>query len=209
MSNILYKLYTILSVNLFIHMNLCMFFQVCLRAKLHDILKDDCLQYSDLYTVLENLPNKHIAFQLCEDFLQDTELPTNYLLLILRYMIENLVDVLSEDQILQLRCTELAFKALDQFPNSLKASYWHLTSKPELIVEQLVMNMKIELAKKVVDIFRECIVDDSPLSYLLVKIDEVLAFYGEKSLDVPVIETSLRKDSRLGCKLQTLSSYIN
>ena len=181
-----------------------MLFQVCLRAKLHDILKDEGLQYSELYTVLESLPNKHIAFQLCEDFLQDAELSTKFLLLILRFMIENLIDILSEGQILQLRCTELAFKALDQFPNSLKASYWHLTSKPELIVEQLVMNMKIELAKTVVDIFRESIVESSPLSYLLGRIDEILAFYGEKSLDVPVVETSFRKDSKLGCKLQTL-----
>ena len=175
-------------------------FQMCLRAKLHDILKDNSLQYTGLYAVLENLPNKHIAYELCDDFLQDTELSTRYLLLLLRYMIENLAELLSADQVLQLRCTELAFKALDQFPDHLKAPYWHLTAKPELIVEQLVMNMKIELAKTVVDIYRETITDDSPLSYLLGKIDEILAFYGEKSLDAPIIETATRKDSRMGSK---------
>lgn len=173
-------------------------FQVCLRAKLHDILKDASLQYIDLYAVLDNLPNKHIAFQLCENFLQDTELPTRYLLLLLRYMIENLEDLLSEDQVFQLQCTELSFKALDQFPDSLKTSYWHLTSKPELIVEQLVMNMKIELAKRVIDIYKDSIIDNTPLSYLLCKIDEILACYGEKSLDVPVIEATSRKDSSMG-----------
>ena len=171
-----------------------------MRAKLHDILKDASLQYTDLYAVLDNLPNKHIAFQLCEAFLQDTELPTRYLLLLLRYMIENLADLLSDDHIFQLRCTELSFKALDQFPDSLKTSYWHLTSKPELIVEQLVMNMKIELAKIVVGIYKDSITDNSPLSYLLSKIDDILAFYGEKSLDVPVIEVTTRKDSSIGSK---------
>lgn len=175
-------------------------FQICLRAKLYDVLKDECLEYNKLHHVLDQLDNKHVTFELCDDMLQSSEISTRHSLLLLRYMIENLAETVSTDRVLQLKNSELGFKAVDQFPESLKSSYWHLTSKPELILEQLLMNMKVELAKNVIDVYKDSIVEDGPLSYLLSKIDEVIAVYAEKSLDVPVVETIIRKSSKIGSK---------
>ena len=144
-----------------------------------------------------------MAMELCDDLLQSSEISTHHSLLLLRYMIENLAEIVSPDQLLQLRFSELGFKALDRFPEALKSSYWNLTAKPELVMEQLLMNMKVELAKVVIDIYRENVAENGPLSRLLGRIDEIIAVYAEKSLDVPIIETIVRKDSKLGSKLQT------
>lgn len=159
-------------------------------------MKDDCLEYSKLHSFLDKLENKHVTFELCDEMLISSEISTRHSLLLLRYMIENLVEVVSPDKAVQLRNSELGFKALDQFPESLKSSYWHLTSKPELVLEQLLMNMKVELAKTVIDVYRVSVTEDSLLSNVLVRIDEILAVYAEKSLDVPVIEKTTPKISK-------------
>ena len=103
-------------------------------------------------------------------------------------MIENLTAVMPDEERNILLNSELGFQALDHFPESLKTSYRHLASKPVLLLEQLIMNMKVELAKIVTEVYRSRIHDEGPLSAILLEVDKVVATYAERALDIPVIE---------------------
>ena len=165
---------------------------MCLRGKLYDLLKDPKTDYTRLYQHLEGLHNKHMTLELCQDLLQSSEISTNNSLALLRYMIENLTGMFSEERLDELLYTELGFKALDRLPESLKFSYWHLSPKPTLILEQLLMNMKVELAKTVIDVFRSNISESGTFAPLNSRIDDIVATYAEKSLAVPVLEINVQ-----------------
>eukprot|EP00795_Rhopilema_esculentum_P014543 gene14543-5610_t len=166
--------------------------KMCLRGKLYDLLKDSKTDYTRLHQHLEGLHNKHMTLELCQDLLQSSEISTHNSLALLRYMIEYLTDMFSKEKLTELLYTELGFKALDRLPESLKFSYWHLSSKPTLILEQLLMNMKVELAKTVIDVFRSNISESGTFTSLNSKIDDIVATYAEKSLAVPVLEMSVQ-----------------
>ena len=141
-----------------------------------------------LYNELEQLKNNHLTLELCQEMLLNPEITCHQSLLLIKYMTENLTHVVDPTQHLELLHWKLGVEAMERFPESLKDAYRHLASRPVLILEQLLMNMKVELAKVVIECFRTNIDGLAALEPLLVQFDDIVLGYAAKSLQVPLIE---------------------
>ncbi len=181
---------------LFVNTNFSLFLQLCLHAKLHDLLKHPFADYMSLYAELQHLQNKHMTLEICQDMLANPEIASRQTLLLIQYMDENLTHLLDRSQILDLLYRRLGVTALENFPESLKSSYRHLTCKPVLILEQLLMNMKLELAIGVLESLRASIKDQDDLKPLLTQFDDVIVAYAKLSLEVPLVEMVSQSEAK-------------
>eukprot|EP00794_Sanderia_malayensis_P003215 gene3215-3692_t len=170
--------------------------KICLHAKIHDLLKKTQTDYVVLYSELETLRNKHMTLEICQDVLNNPDISSQQTLLLIQYVMENLTHLLDDSQYKQLLYRQLSVTAMLNFPESMKSSCRHLACFPVLILEQLLMNMKIEHAKTVVESFRNNISHQSELKSLLDELDETIKAYAKKSLSVPVVETVLQPEAK-------------
>ncbi|KAK3093553.1 hypothetical protein FSP39_017239 [Pinctada imbricata] len=72
----------------------------------------------------------------------------NDVLFILNYMLEQLQTLLQESKVDELTLMQIGVRMLLCLPSFLHQEYRHLSTSPRLILEQLMMNMKVDLAGK-------------------------------------------------------------
>lgn len=100
------------------------------------------------YRILEGLQDHDMSLAICDSLLSQN-LHVGQTLFILQFMLTNLPSLLSPVRIERLLCTKMGAKALLCLPDSARPNYEHLVSRPPLLLEQLLMNMKVEWAAKV------------------------------------------------------------
>lgn len=141
------------------------------------VRQEDCLQVCQ--TLLERLEDHHKV-----KFLTS-------------YMLQHIPSILTPDELEDLRLRRIGAKALLCIPKVMRSEYTHLRSCPHLILEQLLMNMKGELAGRV---FAEIKDDFQEIKEIKLKVaqdqfDTLLANYARRALEVTVAQTT---DSRPG-----------
>lgn len=69
-------------------------------------------------------------------------------------------------------------------PEQHRASYAHLSSSPLLMLEQLLMNMKVDWATMAVQTLRQLLAGQE-IGFTLDEVDSLLSKYAGKALDLP------------------------
>lgn len=107
------------------------------------------------------------------------------------YMLQHLAANLPPDELEDLRLRQIGAKALLCIPKSTRGEYSHLITCPHLILEQLLMNMKGELAGRVFKNIREDFkeIKDTKLHVAQDQFNTLLTNYARKALEVTVVQT--------------------
>ncbi|XP_025020021.1 zinc finger FYVE domain-containing protein 26 isoform X1 [Python bivittatus] len=85
-------------------------------------------------------------------------------------------------------------KVLLTLPEPSRANYSHLSCKPLLMLEQLLMNMKVDWAAVAVQMLHQLLVGQK-IGFSTEDIDALLSKYAEKALDLPFSLKEKRSDS--------------
>ncbi|CAL1527591.1 unnamed protein product [Lymnaea stagnalis] len=179
-------------------------------AELHSLNTDIVKQIKErhLYHLLtlEN-PDTVAAFQLLDNVLSSSPQECLHMCqnlvgslvhpreikFILSFMLRYLSKLLPSDDVEDLRLKRIGSKALMHIPARIQPEYNHLISCPHLILEQLLMNMKAELAGQ---IFEHIKMDFGEIKEpkLRVSADDfnnLLATYANKAIQVNVVQVIL------------------
>ena len=105
-------------------------------------------EHMKAYRILESLEDKDMVLAICDSLLKQN-LHVGQTLFIIQFMLTNLPSLLSPVRFEMLLCAKMGAKALLCLPEAARPNYEHLVSRPPLLLEQLLMNMKVEWAAKV------------------------------------------------------------
>ena len=80
---------------------------------------------------------------------------------------------------------KIGILAIQLIPEDIRGHFYHLQKSPLVIVEQLLMNVKVALAGKVIDILHQECKEHKLLLSLASECDDIITQYATKSLLVP------------------------
>ena len=127
----------------------CFFLEQTINeSQLKQLLSHNPDEHMKAYRILEGLQDHDMTLAICDSLLSQN-LHVGQTLFILQFMLTNLSSLLSPVRTERLLCTKMGAKALLCLPVSARPNYEHLVSRPPLLLEQLLMNMKVEWAAKV------------------------------------------------------------
>lgn len=98
-------------------------------------------------------------------------------------------------------CTQV----LLTLPEQHRASCAHLSSSPLLMLEQLLMNMKVDWATVAVQTLHQLLAGQE-ISFTLDEVDSLLSRYAGKALDLPYPLREKRSGDRLRARQQFFTS---
>ncbi|KAE8587814.1 hypothetical protein XENTR_v10022121 [Xenopus tropicalis] len=110
------------------------------------------------------------------------------------YLLHNFHNSMSEAKRLEIRDVYMGSKILLALPEGAHSSYKHLVSSPLLLLEQLLMNMKIDWAAVAVQTIKQFL-DELESSFSTEDVDKLLCTYAGKALDIPFSFRERRSDS--------------
>uniref|UniRef100_A0A8C3SBW4 Zinc finger FYVE domain-containing protein 26 n=1 Tax=Chelydra serpentina TaxID=8475 RepID=A0A8C3SBW4_CHESE len=94
----------------------------------------------------------------------------------------------------EIQALYMGSKVLLTLPEPYRASYSHLSSRPLLMLEQLLMNMKVDWAAVAVQMLHQLLVGQE-IGFTVEDMDALLSKYSEKALDFPYSLKEKRSDS--------------
>ena len=112
------------------------------------LLGNNPVEQMKAYKILEGVQDSEMTQDICESLMAQN-LHVSQTLFIIQFMLTNIPSLLSPVRVEKLLCTKMGAKALLCLPDSARPHYEHLVSRPPLLLEQLLMNMKVEWAAKV------------------------------------------------------------
>ncbi|XP_019625924.1 PREDICTED: zinc finger FYVE domain-containing protein 26-like [Branchiostoma belcheri] len=148
------------------------------------------------YQVLQNIGSESTCLSVCENILPKLQLVESQLFL-LQYLLDHLQNELQLDKLQQFCLRKMGAKALLCLPSGARGEYDHLVTQPDLILEQLLMNMRVAWASQVVQVLHEELRRSKDIADLRCdQLDVILAKYAAKALDFPVVQYRNSSDSR-------------
>ncbi|BFZ12118.1 hypothetical protein BsWGS_15157 [Bradybaena similaris] len=167
-----------------------------------DILKDIELRHVS-HLLTQDQPDTVTAFQLLDKLrlgsrtqclsvcqaLADRLTRPRDIKFVLGYMLQFLSQNLPAEDVENLRLQRIGAKALMCLPASAQGQYMHLLSCPHLILEQLIMNMKAELAGQIFEQIKGDYIEIKEHKLRLVQdqFNQLLATYANKAVEVNVV----------------------
>uniref|UniRef100_A0A674ITC9 Zinc finger FYVE domain-containing protein 26 n=1 Tax=Terrapene triunguis TaxID=2587831 RepID=A0A674ITC9_9SAUR len=94
----------------------------------------------------------------------------------------------------EIQALYMGSKVLLTLPEAYRASYSHLSSRPLLMLEQLLMNMKVDWAAVAVQTLHQLLIGQE-IGFTVNDMDALLSKYSEKALDFPYSLKEKRSDS--------------
>lgn len=179
------------------------FHETIKECQLKQLLSHNPDDHMKAYRILEGIQDHDMCLSICDSLLSQN-LPVGQTLFIIQFMLTNLSSLLSPVRMERLVCTKMGAKALLCLPGSARPNYEHLVSRPPLLLEQLLMNMKVEWASKVfqrVQVDLGCMEDVECLGdhgCTVKAFDKLLATYSAKALEFQVVQTE-RSQTRELC----------
>ncbi|KAM4013795.1 zinc finger FYVE domain-containing protein 26 isoform 2-T2 [Anomaloglossus baeobatrachus] len=110
------------------------------------------------------------------------------------YLLAHFSDVLLEMRCSEIRNIFLGSQVLLALPESAHPDYEHLITSPLLMVEQLLMNMKIEWVSVAVKTLQQLLIQPD-FTFSVEDLDTLLSTYAGKALDIPFSFREKRTDS--------------
>ncbi|XP_028414314.1 zinc finger FYVE domain-containing protein 26-like isoform X2 [Dendronephthya gigantea] len=183
-----------------------------LREKIHEdylkfLLTKTPIDVTEVYMYLEKIQDPEKTLEICERLLAK-QLPTPNTVFITHFMISDLGALVNPDRKRELLRQQLGAKAALCIPECNRIPYEALTSQPLLLLEQLLIDMKVEWAGKVFEdlqaemktngnydeLFREEISVEAFDKLLVVYATKALKFnvvtYEQEDMDTRHIKTS-------------------
>ncbi|XP_060119541.1 zinc finger FYVE domain-containing protein 26-like [Heteronotia binoei] len=94
----------------------------------------------------------------------------------------------------EIQALYIGSKVLLTLPEAYRANYSHLSCKPLLMLEQLLMNMKVDWAAVAIQTLHQLLVGQE-IGFTVEDVDALLSKYAEKALDFPISLKEKRSDS--------------
>uniref|UniRef100_A0A2K6D826 Zinc finger FYVE domain-containing protein 26 n=1 Tax=Macaca nemestrina TaxID=9545 RepID=A0A2K6D826_MACNE len=143
--------------------------------------------------LLQRIPDPTMCLEVTEQSLdQHTSLATSHFLA--NYLTTHFYGQLTAVRHREIQALYVGSKILLTLPEQHRASYSHLSSNPLLMLEQLLMNMKVDWATVAVQTLQQLMVGQE-IGFTMDEVDSLLSRYAEKALDFPYPQREKRSDS--------------
>ncbi|XP_032101933.1 zinc finger FYVE domain-containing protein 26 [Sapajus apella] len=143
--------------------------------------------------LLQRIPDPTMCLEVTEQSLdQHTSLATSHFLA--NYLTTHFYGQLTIVRHREIQALYVGSKILLTLPEQHRASYSHLSSNPLLMLEQLLMNMKVDWATVAVRTLQQLLVGQE-IGFTMEEVDSLLSRYAEKALDFPYSQREKRSDS--------------
>nr|XP_048271684.1 zinc finger FYVE domain-containing protein 26 isoform X3 [Myodes glareolus] len=143
--------------------------------------------------LLQRIPDRTMCLEVTERSLdQHPSLATSHFLA--NYLTSHFYGELTTDRHREIRALYVGSKVLLTLPEQHRASYAHLSSSPLLLLEQLLMNMKVDWATMAVQTLHQLLTGQE-IGFTLDEVDSLLSRYAGKALDLPYLLREKRSDS--------------
>ena len=149
--------------------NLVKFSEIKLLLSTNDI-KNKILALEKLSEVNERKIN------FCSQLIKELNNYKNKLLII-KYLLENYLDKLSEDDKIILTNQKIAIKVFFLIPKDLQEKLVHLINSPELIIETLLINLRFDIINNIFSYFPQ------------LESDNLITFYAQKAMSFSKINS--------------------
>ncbi|XP_055451306.1 zinc finger FYVE domain-containing protein 26 isoform X1 [Psammomys obesus] len=143
--------------------------------------------------LLQRIPDPTMCLEVTERSLdQHPSLATSHFLA--NYLTSHFYGKLSTDRHHEIQALYVGSKVLLTLPEQHRASYAHLSSSPLLMLEQLLMNMKVDWATTAVRTLHQLLAGQE-IGFTLDEVDSLLSRYAGKALELPYPLREKRSDS--------------
>ncbi|XP_055291675.1 zinc finger FYVE domain-containing protein 26 isoform X2 [Moschus berezovskii] len=143
--------------------------------------------------LLQRIPDPTMCLEVTEQSLdQHPSLATSHFLA--NYLTTHFYGELTADRHREIQALYMGSKVLLTLPEQHRASYSHLSSNPLLMLEQLLMNMKVDWATVAVQTLRQLLAGQE-IGFTTDEVDSLLSRYAGKALDFPYPLREKRSDS--------------
>ncbi|KAF4017590.1 hypothetical protein G4228_008794 [Cervus hanglu yarkandensis] len=133
--------------------------------------------------LLQRIPDPTMCLEVTEQSLdQHPSLATSHFLA--NYLTTYFYGELTADRHREIQALYMGSKVLLTLPEQHRASYSHLSSNPLLMLEQLLMNMKVDWATVAVQTLRQLLAGQE-IGFTVDQVDSLLSRYAGKALDFP------------------------
>ncbi|XP_059996643.1 zinc finger FYVE domain-containing protein 26 [Lagenorhynchus albirostris] len=131
--------------------------------------------------LLRRIPDLTMCLEVTEQSLdQHSSLATSHFLA--NYLTTHFYGELTADRHREIQALYMGSKVLLTLPEQYRASYSHLSSNPLLMLEQLLMNMKVDWATMAVQTLRQLLAGQE-IGFTMDEVDSLLSRYAGKALD--------------------------
>ncbi|XP_076978925.1 zinc finger FYVE domain-containing protein 26 [Tamandua tetradactyla] len=143
--------------------------------------------------LLQRIPDPTMCLEVAEQSLdQHPSLTTSYFLA--NYLTTHFYGELTSARHREIQALYVGSKVLLSLPEQHRASYSHLSSSPLLMLEQLLMNMKVDWATVAVQTLHQLLARQE-IGFSMDEVDSLLSRYAGKALDFPYSLREKRSDS--------------
>ncbi|KAK3587800.1 hypothetical protein CHS0354_042763 [Potamilus streckersoni] len=144
-----------------------------------------------VFMIFETLKENNISacLTICKKFLETLNNEQD-VVFVASYMLNQLISHLSSNEVDQIRLTLIGAKMLLCLPSSMRSEYSHLVTHPTLILEQLLMNMKPDLASKAYKTVRAdfSLIQSPTFRFTGEQFNKLVTTYAVKSLEFTVVQ---------------------
>ncbi|KAF6133831.1 zinc finger FYVE-type containing 26 [Phyllostomus discolor] len=145
--------------------------------------------------LLRRIPDPSMCLEVAEQSLdQHPSLATSHFLA--NYLTTHFYGKLTAVRHREIQALYMGSKVLLTLPEQHRASYSHLSSSPLLMLEQLLMNMKVDWATVAVQTLQQLLAGQE-IGFTMDEVDSLLSRYAGKALDFPYSLREKRSDSVL------------
>ncbi|XP_014404617.1 PREDICTED: zinc finger FYVE domain-containing protein 26 [Myotis brandtii] len=145
--------------------------------------------------LLRRIPDPSMCLEVTEQSLdQHPSLATSHFLA--NYLTTHFYGKLTAVRHCEIQALYMGSKVLLTLPEQHRASYSHLSSKPLLMLEQLLMNMKVDWATMAVQTLHPLLARQE-IGFTMDDVDSLLSRYAGKALDFPYSLIFLSTDSEI------------
>ncbi|XP_026967389.1 zinc finger FYVE domain-containing protein 26 isoform X3 [Sagmatias obliquidens] len=131
--------------------------------------------------LLRRIPDLTMCLEVTEQSLdQHSSLATSHFLA--NYLTTHFYGELTADRRREIQALYMGSKVLLTLPEQYRASYSHLSSNPLLMLEQLLMNMKVDWATMAVQTLHQLLAGQE-IGFTMDEVDSLLSRYAGKALD--------------------------
>ncbi|XP_066244143.1 zinc finger FYVE domain-containing protein 26 [Saccopteryx leptura] len=143
--------------------------------------------------LLRRIPDPSMCLEVTEQSLdQHPSLATSHFLA--NYLTTHFYGKLTALRHCEIRALYMGSKVLLTLPEQHRASYSHLSSNPLLMLEQLLMNMKVDWATVAVQTLHQLLAGQE-IGFTMDQVDSLLSTYAGKALDFPYPLREKRSES--------------
>ncbi|KAM6201009.1 zinc finger FYVE domain-containing protein 26 isoform 2-T2 [Rhynchocyon petersi] len=155
--------------------------------------------------LLQRIPDSTMCLEVTEQSLdQHPSLATSHFLA--NYLTTHFYGELTAARHQEIQALYMGSKVLLTLPEQHRASYAHLSSSPLLMLEQLLMNMKVDWATMAVRTLHQLLAGQE-MGFTLDEVDALLSRYAGKALDFPYPLREKRSDS--ATHLQEIANQVS